>query len=69
MFLTDHKVSDTAKDYRRDGAQSDDVRQDLRQEVYRHSVVATGVFMSEERNATVTGLYLITEICKHRYAS
>ena len=31
--LTDHEVGHTAEDDSRDGAQGDDVRQDLRQEV------------------------------------
>ena len=42
---TDHEVGDDAKDGRWDGAQDEDVRQDLGQEVHRDSVVATDVFV------------------------
>lgn len=45
MSHTNQKVDSTTEDDRGDGAQCD-VRQDLCEEVHRHSVVATDVFMS-----------------------
>ncbi len=44
VSITDHEVDNTAEDDRGDGAQTD-VRQDLRQEVDRHSVVAADVLV------------------------
>lgn len=45
MSHTNQKVDSTTEDDGGDGAQCD-VRQDLSEEVHRHSVVATDVFMS-----------------------
>lgn len=45
---TDQKVDNATEDDRGDGAQSD-VRQDLSEEVDRHSVVATDVLVSVAR--------------------
>lgn len=48
-MFTDHEVNNTGEEYGRDRALSDDVRQDLRQEVDGHSVVSTCVFMTAKR--------------------
>ncbi len=48
VCLTDHKVRQAAEDDGRDGAQSQDLRQDLRQEVHRHSVVSADVLVPED---------------------
>lgn len=49
ILPTDHVVGNAGEDDGGDGPQSDDVRQDLRQEVDRESVVTADVFMSAER--------------------
>lgn len=45
-MFTNHEVNNTGEEYGRDCALSDDVRQDLGQEVDRHSVVSTCVLMT-----------------------
>lgn len=47
--FTDHEVNNAGEEYGRDRALSDDVRQDLRQEVDGHSVISTCVFMTAKR--------------------
>ena len=46
---TDHEVRHTGEDDGGDGPQRDDVRQDLGQEVDRHSVVTADVLMTDGR--------------------
>lgn len=50
---TNHKVDNAAEDDCRDGAYSN-VRQDYREEVDGHSVVAADVFMSVARKPTTS---------------
>lgn len=53
-WLTDHEVRHAAEDDGGDGAQREDVRQDLRQEVHRQSVVATDVLVPEGTTGHMT---------------
>ncbi len=46
---TNHEINNTGEEYAGDCALSDDVRQDLRQEVDGHSVVSTCVFMTANK--------------------
>lgn len=48
MSLTDHEVRHAAEDDGWDGAQSQDIRQDLGQEVHRDSVVSADVLVPED---------------------
>lgn len=49
IIHTDHEVHHTGEEYGRDCALSDDVRQDFRQEVHRHTVVSARVLMTGKR--------------------
>lgn len=57
-ILTNQKIDDAAEDDRGNGAQCD-VGQDLRQEVHRHSVVATDVLMPFTRETHLASVNLL----------
>ncbi len=56
VCLTDHPVHHAAEDDGWDCAQKQDVRQDLRQEVHRHSVVSTDVLVPEDTPTTASSI-------------
>ncbi len=60
VCLTDHPVHHAAEDDARDGAQKQDVRQDLGQEVHRDSVVSTDVLVPEDTPTTASSINQIT---------
>lgn len=53
---TNHEVRHTAEDDGGDGPQCDDVRQDLRQEVDRQSVVTADVLVSARKERLINTL-------------
>ncbi len=60
VCLTNHPVHHAAEDDARDCAQKQDVRQDLGQEVHRHSVVSTDVLVPEDTPTTASSINQIT---------
>ncbi len=62
VCLTDHPVHHAAEDDARDGAQKQDIRQDLGQEVHRHSVVSTDVLVPEDTPTTASSINQIFKL-------
>ncbi len=62
VCLTDHPVHHAAEDDGWDGAQKQDVRQDLGQEVHRHSVVSTDVLVPEDTPTTASSINQIFKL-------
>lgn len=61
---TDHEVRHTGEDKGGDGPQRDDVRQDLGQEVDRHSVVTADVLVTDGRQKNTSRDLLINLISR-----